>query len=79
MTRFIKLTNIIINTSSIIKINILPTKYTMFMSNNYLEGFIFLGSGSIESNSNTIDVCKNKDPTDYQIVKEWINKINSTK
>ena len=75
MSQFIKLTNTIINTAYIIKINSFPTKYTMFMSNKYLEGFIFLGSGSIESNNKIIEVCKNKDPTDYKIVKKWIDQI----
>jgi len=79
MSKFIKLTNTILNTSHIVKINILPTKYTMFMSNNCLDGFIFFGTGSIESNNNIFEICKNKQPTDYQIVKEWINQINPDK
>lgn len=75
MTKFIKLTDIIINTLHIINIDILPTKYTIFMSNNYLSGLFVLGSGSIDSLNNKIDICKNKHPCDYQIMKEWINQI----
>ena len=75
MTKFLKLTHTIINTSKIIAIDILPTKYTIFMSNNHLEGFFFLSSGSIESSSNKIEIYNNQDLIDYQIVKEWINQI----
>jgi hypothetical protein len=75
MTKFIRLNNIIINTLYIINIDILPKKYTIFMSNNYFSGLFLLGSGSIESFDNKIEICKINHPCDYQIIKEWINQI----
>ena len=75
MSKFIRLNSIIINITHICSIDILPTKYTIFMNNNYLSGYFILGSGSIDSIDNKIDICKNRHPQDYQIVKEWINQI----
>jgi len=74
MSKFIKLTSIIINTMNIAtiflwtptssfwicvvilhsvtdttSIKILPTKYTIFMCNNYIDGVFMFGSGCIDS------------------------------
>ena len=75
MSKFIKLNSIIINITHIVNIIILPTKYTIFMSNKYLTGYFILGSGSIDSIGNTIDICKNRHPQDYKMIKEWIDQI----
>jgi hypothetical protein len=69
MPRFIRFSKIIVNTTKIATIDILPTKYTIFMSNNHFEGWFFVFSGTVES----IEICKNKHPLDYKIMEEWIN------
>jgi hypothetical protein len=45
------------------------------MSNQYVKGWLFCSSGSVESFDHKIEICKNKHPNDYQIAKEWIDQI----
>ena len=73
MSRFIKLTNLIINTTKIIKIEIVPVKYIVYMNYHY-EGVTIFGSGSLQSYQDKIEICKSKHPYDYQIVSDWILK-----
>lgn len=75
MTRFLKLTNIIINTNKIVGITILPTKYTITIASQNFYGWIIFGGGFVESNEIIVKLCEDKDPIDYQIVKEWINQM----
>ena len=74
MTRFLKLTSIIINTAKIVTIDVLPTKYTICMSNQKIDGWLLFTSGAVESYNTKIEVCENKHPDDYQTVKEWIRQ-----
>ena len=78
MAKFIKLTNIILNTNNISKISILPNKYCIHIMYNKLDGFLWLlggfGLGNITSHNTEIEVCESKNPIDYKIVSEWINK-----
>jgi len=79
MARFIKLTNMLINTNDIHKILINQNKYYIqFISNNF-NGYMCLFSGSgfgnISSPYYEIEVCENKHPNDYKIVSEWINRL----
>jgi len=57
MTRFLKLTNIIINTAKIVTIDVLPTKYTIRMSDQKIDGWLLFTSGSVESINTKIEVC----------------------
>jgi len=73
MSRFIKLTNIIINTTNIATIKIHPTKYTIFMRNNHIDGCFMFGSGFVDSQESKVEVCKDAHPKDYQILEKWVN------
>ena len=73
MPRFIRFSNIIVNTAKISTIDILPTKYTIFINNHHLNGWFFVFSGTVESTDNKIEICKNKHPLDYKIMEEWID------
>lgn len=75
MSRFLKLTNKIINTSQIITIAIHPNTYHMYMSNSKITGFFLFSSGSLDTDHNIIEIRKNDHPTDYHLVTEWINKL----
>ena len=74
MKKFIKLTNLVINTSKIIKIDILENKYCV-----HISSWIFYGNSFLDTNNNVINICKNKNLTDYQIINKWIcsNTYNS--
>jgi hypothetical protein len=79
MTKFIKLTNMVLNTNYIHTIAIKPNKYFIHhVQGINLGGYIWLlagsGGGIISSNNNTeIEVCETKHPTDYKIISDWIN------
>lgn len=79
MKKFIKLTNILINTSDIHRILIKPNKYCIQIISKKFDGYIFLlygsGFGNISSSHVEIEVCKNEYPKDYKIVSDWINNI----
>ena len=73
MSRFIKLTNCIINVRHVR--NILynePNKYVINFSYNKMNGFILVGSGNFTTHNEVVHVCKEKNPEDYNIVKKWI-------
>lgn len=72
MVRFLRLSQLIVNTSKIATIDILPTKYTIFMSNHHLDGWMFCGSGDVKSSNNKIEICKINNTFDYRIVEKWI-------
>lgn len=78
MSRFIKLTHIVINSSKIITINNTRSKYYVQTCADALPyGYSILGVGFLETtNSNTfITICKNEHPIDYQIMEKWINNL----
>jgi len=75
MSRFIKLSNLIVNTSKIVKIETYADSHYMYMVNTRIEGFFLFSSGFIDSEDHIIKICKNKHPIDYEIVKEWIKKL----
>jgi hypothetical protein len=80
MVSFIKITNIILNTNTITKIIIHQTKYTIHHAyDKTLYGNFWgmwgFGVGGISSYNDTIEICENKNPTDYKIISEWINNI----
>ena len=78
MAKFIKLTNIIINTTKIITIDILPTKYNIIMSTQHFDVTLILGSGGMQTITNNIEICKNKHPNDYQTIEIWIKQIKNS-
>ena len=66
MSRFIKLTSTIINTSHISKILINPNQYQINLITNEFDG-------SVGSSMEEIKVCKKENPKDYKSVSDWID------
>jgi hypothetical protein len=75
MSRFLKLTQIIINTQQINHIKILPNKYEILMMNNGADGFLIGGSGVYKASMDKIYVCAEKDTNDYKKVSDWIHSL----
>lgn len=77
MSKYIKLTNFIINTNYIYSITISPNKYNIRLVSNYFTGFNWnvgiLGLGHISAFEPDIEVCETKHPNDYKIISDWIN------
>jgi hypothetical protein len=76
MTRFIKLTSTIINTSHIKKIIIHNDKYCLHLNDQNINGDKFCWSGYITSSDSKIEICKHKNITDYTIMNTWILNLN---
>jgi hypothetical protein len=80
MSKFIKLTSLVINTSYISKIVINPNKYCIYMVKNEINGShtLFNGSGAGWCSSKSheeIEICDD-DPLNYKIISEWINNVD---
>lgn len=75
MSRFLKLTDILINTTDIHKIFIQPNKYYISIASKSFNGMNFFGFGFINSECSQITICKTEKPKDYETVTNWINKI----
>ena len=79
MSKFIKLTNILLNTNHIHKIVIDPRKYHIHMVSKNIDANFnwhigIMGFGKICSNPEIFEVCEIKHTKDYKIVSDWINK-----
>ena len=78
MSKFLKLTNFLLNTNDIHKIVIQPNKYYIHIVSKKIDGFNWgiggFGIGSIYSYTSEIEVCETKHSTDYKIVTDWIDK-----
>jgi hypothetical protein len=74
MSKFLKLSALIINTSKIICVEIKPSKYILKISELNLSGSIFVGSGWIGSKPLTITICEKNNYQDFQTIKKWIDE-----
>lgn len=78
MSRFIKLSNIVLNVAHINKIDIGKNKYYINLLNNSPSGFYIFMFGVISSEYSNYIVCANKNPSDYKVVTEWLNKLENS-
>ena len=78
MSKFIKLTTIILNTNDIHKIVIQPNKYYIHVVSKQLDGISWSimgwGIGHMSSQNSKIEVCQTKHSTDYKIISDWIRR-----
>jgi hypothetical protein len=75
MSKFIRFTNLLVNTANIIKVDILPNKYILSMSSNNISGIFIAGSGGLLPCNNKIIICKLNQRYDYLVMENWINQI----
>ena len=82
MSKFLKLTNWIININYIHSIKIKPNKYFINVVSNTFDGLAFsiIGFGicDIGSREYVIEVCENNNSIDYKIVSNWIDYHSRT-
>jgi hypothetical protein len=78
MSKFIKLTNFLLNTNDIHKIVIQSNKYYIHIASKKIDGsnwnIGWFGLGNISSYTSQIEVCETKHSIDYKIVSDWISK-----
>ena len=75
MTRFIKLSLAIINTSHISTIINKNDKYLLYFSISRIDGLFIFGGGNITSNVHKIEICKKENSDEYKIISDWIEKL----
>ena len=73
MSRFLRLTDAIINKNVIHHIHIKKDKYIIHFMTNKTNSFFLLGGGGSTSYNTECEVCKTKHPIDYKTVTDWID------
>lgn len=74
MTRFLRLTNMLLNVNQIRLIEITPDKYKIRMISHTFGGYFIFGSGGFDSYNHDFDCCKKQHSTDYKIISEWLEQ-----
>jgi hypothetical protein len=81
MTRFLKLTNRIINIKYITQIHSYNSSFQIMINTNNLSGMNIFGLGTISWQNEWIyvreDSEKESDKKDYQIIKDWVEKLDT--
>ncbi len=75
MSRFLKLSNFVVNTSKIMYVEIKSAEYILTVSNPNLSGTFLMGSGNFYSDMTTFFVSEKHNPQDFQKVKKWIEEM----
>jgi predicted metalloprotease len=77
MSRFLKLTNIIINKNFIQHIHINKDNFIIHMMSNKMSGSYIFGRKDYHSCYTEVLVCKTEHSNDYKTVTDWIdNELN---
>jgi hypothetical protein len=78
MSKFVKLTKMLINEKYIQSIIIKPNKYFINLNSSKFYGSTWtiaaFGNGTISSYNSEIEVCETQNSDDYKILSEWIDK-----
>ena len=77
MSRFIKLSQCVVNTKYISHIVINPSKFQIKMTIYDLNGQLFFGTGGLSNTNYILDIDEKTNPGDYQIVNQWIGQIDT--
>ena len=72
--KFIRLSKLYINPSTICVISFTDTKYTLQFTTERIKGAILFGSGALDSNHLQLVIDKNENPSDYRVMESWISK-----
>jgi hypothetical protein len=74
MSRFLRLTNMLLNVNQIRLIEISPDKYTIRMNSHHINGIVLFGSGWFDSYNHNFDCCKKEHSKDYKIISDWLEQ-----
>lgn len=81
MSRFLKLTNRIINIKYITQIHSYDKSFQIMINTNNLSGMNIFGLGTISWQNEWIyvreDSEKESDKKDYQTIKDWVEKLDT--
>lgn len=76
MSRFIKLSNCVINTRHVAHIDILPKSYIIYYNRVKHDGFFIFSVGWINNNISQLSISAEKELSDYRAVSKWIEDCN---
>jgi hypothetical protein len=65
----------IINKNLITSVYMKQNKYHIYTVENNINGYMFLGSGVVDSSPEKIVICEEESPEDYKIISKWIDSI----
>ena len=71
-SRFLRLTNFLINVNQIRRIEIHPGAYKIQLIQDELKGVTFMGTGYFTSQTESYTVSEKDNINDYKLVSEWI-------
>ena len=77
MSRFIKLSQYVLNTNHISHIVIKPSNFQIRMSIFDLNAQLISGSSGVSTTPYILDIDEKVNPNDYQIVNKWIGQIDT--
>jgi len=75
MENFIRLSNVILNKSHIIRITIEPNKYIIYLSQVLYSGTFFSNSGAILNQELKVEIDNIRNIKDYEIIRKFIETI----
>jgi hypothetical protein len=65
----------IINKNLITSVYMKQNKYHIYTVENNVNGYMFFGSGVVDSSPEKIVICEEISPEDYKIISKWIDTI----
>ena len=78
-SRFLRLTNFLVNVNQIRRIEIHPGAYKIHLIHDDLKGVTFMGTGYFTSQSESYTATEKDHITDYKIIADWINNNENNK
>ena len=79
MSRFLRLTNLLINVNQIRKIEMPTGTYKIHLIPTEFSGFTFVGSSAFQSAAESYTVTEKDHILDYKIVSDWIENDKNHK
>ena len=73
MSRFIRLTDFIINKNFIHHIDIQKNKFIIHLTSNKIDGIYLFCAGQLDSSNTEYEMCKYERPNDYKTIANWIH------
>jgi hypothetical protein len=78
-SRFLRLTNFLVNVNQIRRIEIHPGAYKIQLIQDELKGVTFMGTGYFTSQTESYTATEKDHINDYKIIADWINNIENNK
>ena len=78
-SRFLRLTNFLVNVNEIRRIDINPGVYKIYLMPNEIKGLTFMGTGFFTSQSESYTATEKDHILDYKIIADWINNNENNK